>query len=40
MGHWKKQFENLTNNYPEVKEIIDDLNDYIFKGIKNPYVQK
>ena len=23
MEPWKKQFENLTSNYPEVKEIID-----------------
>lgn len=23
MEPWKKQFENLTKNYPEVKEIID-----------------
>ncbi len=23
MEPWKKQFENLTNNYPEIKEIID-----------------
>jgi hypothetical protein len=46
MEPWKKQFENLTNDYPEVKEIIDkeidrrnlfiDVNNSLTRGHFKP----